>query len=108
MYLESGEQQPYKLESGQTCSDVTVGKGKAPYMSRFSSIWKLFWSFETGNGGHSPALSRLAPSGVTPWQRCLGATIRGTSANHLGGLGPSSLDSNRLGWRLQGSVGLQR
>ena len=61
-------------------------------MSRFSSISKLFWSFETGNGGHSPALSRLAPSGVTPWQCYLGATVRGTSANHLDGLGLSSLD----------------
>ena len=109
MYLESGEQQPYKLEIGQTCSVArSVGKGKASYMSRFSTIWKLFWSFETGNGGHDPALSRLAPSGVTPWQRCLDATIRGTSANHLGGLGLRSLDSNQLGGKVQDSVGLRR
>ncbi len=61
-------------------------------MSRFSYISKLSWSFETGNGGHSPALSRLAPSGVTTWQRFVGATVRGTSTNHLDGLGLSSLD----------------
>lgn len=41
------------------------GEGESPVHVTFLFRLKaIFWSFETGNGGHSPALSRLAPSGV--------------------------------------------
>ena len=54
------------------------------------------------------ALSRLAPSGVTLWQRSLGAPVRGTSANHLGGLNLGVPKLARLHQKLSDSVGLRR